>query len=68
MSTPRPAGPLVPHWRELYEDAVLELDLAKIPKRIEDARKAIQEALVEFSVQGKTENCRGIVRRSDCPL
>jgi hypothetical protein len=42
----------------LYEDAVLELDLAKIPKRVENARKGIQDALVELSGQGKTENCR----------
>ena len=57
MSTPRSAAVSVPHWRQLYEDAVLELDLAYIPKRVEDAMKAIQDALVELSAQGKAEDC-----------
>jgi hypothetical protein len=61
MSAPRPVGRPLPHWRKLYEDAILELDIAKIPRRIEDARKAIQSAIVELSSHGKNEDCKQLL-------
>jgi hypothetical protein len=32
-------------WKPLYESAVLECDLTKLPERIADAQKAIMERL-----------------------
>lgn len=61
MSAPRPIGS--PGWRKFYEAALLEVDLAKIPDRVEQARKAIQDALTECSSQGKNEDCRRLL---DC--
>jgi hypothetical protein len=38
-----------PHWRCLYEAAVLEVNEAKLPDRIEEARKAIHARLGELT-------------------
>ena len=61
MSAPRPVAPAVPHWKKLYEDAILEVDLPKIPERVDEARKAIQTALVELITQGNSEDCKRLV-------
>jgi hypothetical protein len=37
------------HWRKLYEAAVLELDTAKLPDRIEEAKKEIETRLAELT-------------------
>jgi hypothetical protein len=58
MSTPRPAGPSVPHWRQLYEEAILEVDTAKIPDRVKEAKEAIQAGIHELSSAGLYEECR----------
>jgi hypothetical protein len=58
MSTPRPGRPLIPHWRELYEEAVLEVDTAKIPDRVKDAKEGIQAGIHELSSAGDYEECR----------
>jgi hypothetical protein len=36
-----------PTWHELYGAAVLEFDPSKLTQRIEDARRAIHQRLVE---------------------
>ena len=45
MSTSRfsSGAPSVPLWQVLYQDAILEFDNAKLPKRILQARSAIRE-------------------------
>ena len=58
MSTPRPGRPLIPHWRELYEEAVLEVETAKIPDRVKEAKEAIQTGIHELSSGGHYEECR----------
>ena len=60
MSAPSLSQP-PPRWRKLYEYAVLELDIAKIPQRLEAARNAIQNAIVELSSQGKNEDCKQLL-------
>jgi len=49
MSTARfpSAEPTAPLWRVLYQDALLEFDNAKLPKRILQARSAIRERAQE---------------------
>jgi hypothetical protein len=49
MSTAHfPSGePTAPLWRVLYQDALLEFDNAKLPKRILRARSAIRERAQE---------------------
>jgi len=49
MSTARfsSAEPAAPLWRVLYQDALLEFDNAKLPKRILQARSAIRERALE---------------------
>jgi len=49
MSTARfPSGePFAPLWQVLYQDAILEFDNAKLPKRILQARSAIRERAQE---------------------
>jgi hypothetical protein len=49
MSTAHfPSGePTAPLWRVLYQDAILEFDNAKLPKRILRARNAIREQAQE---------------------
>jgi hypothetical protein len=37
----------VPHGRELYNAALIELDLAKLPDRVETARQAIHQYRVQ---------------------
>ena len=41
MTTGGTRLPTEPHWRKLFEAAILELDLAKVRDRIEEVRKAI---------------------------
>ena len=49
MSTARfPSGKsTAPLWQVLYQDALLEFDNAKLPKRIMQARSAIRERVQE---------------------
>jgi hypothetical protein len=51
----------IPHWRELYEAAILEVDLAKLPDRVEKARNSIQTTIVELSSQGKNEDSKRLL-------
>ena len=53
----------IPHWRKLYENAILEGEITKIPERVEEAKKAIQSTVVELSSQGKNDDCRRLL---DC--
>jgi len=39
------------HWRELYEEAILENDSDKISIRISEAQKAIQERTLQLWYQ-----------------
>ncbi len=50
MSTARflSGVPATPLWQLLYEDAILEFDNAKLPKRILRARSAIRERAQEI--------------------
>ena len=41
------AEPVAPLWQVLYQDALLEFDNAKLPKRIMQARSAIRERVQE---------------------
>jgi len=36
-------------WKQLYEAAMLELDRDELPRRIEEAQKAIQERVLALS-------------------
>jgi hypothetical protein len=49
MATVRfPSGaPSAPLWQVLYQDAILEFDNAKLPKRISEARNAIHDKAEE---------------------
>jgi hypothetical protein len=40
--------PTEPHWQKLYEAAILEVDLAKLPDRIEKAKNAILTRVLEL--------------------
>jgi hypothetical protein len=40
-----------PDWKRLFEAAMLELDLARVPKKIEDARAAISQRAPELQTQ-----------------
>ena len=45
--------PRLPDWKELYKLAVMELDTAKLPQRITDARNAILDRAEEtFAKRG----------------
>ena len=48
MSDSAPGSPKRPQWQELYEAAVLELDRAVLPNRIQAARAAIEARIVEL--------------------
>ena len=39
--------PRAPHWKELYQLAVIELDPAKLSHRVSDARNAILDRIQE---------------------
>jgi hypothetical protein len=36
-----------PTWQDLYNSALIELDLAKLPERVETAREAIHQYRVQ---------------------
>ena len=38
-----------PHWRVLYEAAVLEIDVKKLPHRIAEARNAIMDRVEDLN-------------------
>ncbi len=50
MSTARfpSSKPTAPLWQVLYEDAILEFDNARLPKRILQARSAIRDRAQEI--------------------
>ena len=51
--------PRLPDWKELYELAVMELDTAKLPQRITDARNAILDRAEEtFAKRGNYHECQ----------
>ena len=41
-------------WKQVYQDAVLELDSGFVRSKLEAARKAIEERLSELHVSGGT--------------
>ena len=41
-----------PHWKRLYEDAVLELDPTKAWQRLKEAQVAIMECIEELKRSG----------------
>ena len=41
-------------WKQVYQDAVLELDSGFLRSKLEAARKAIEERLSELHVSGGT--------------
>jgi len=43
-----------PHWLTLYEAAVLELDLNKLPQRIKEAQHAIVDRMEVLGKSGGT--------------
>jgi hypothetical protein len=45
------------NWQQLYRLAVLESDPAKLPMRIDDARKAIRWRVCELWNVGATDTC-----------
>lgn len=45
------------NWQQLYRLAVLESDPAKLPIRIDDARKAIRWRVCELWDLGATDTC-----------
>ena len=56
MSGSGPGSPKQPEWQNLYEAAVLELDRAVLPHRIQAARAAIQARIVELRTSQPTED------------
>jgi hypothetical protein len=44
-----------PDWKSLFEAAMLELDLASVPKRIEEARAAISRRASALHTQEVSE-------------
>jgi hypothetical protein len=44
-----------PDWKSLFEAAMLELDLASVPKKIEDAKAAISRRASELQAQEVSE-------------
>jgi hypothetical protein len=49
-------APTVYRWQATYDSAVLEMDLARMPDRVKDALKAIEERLRSFIVYGSPEH------------
>lgn len=48
MSSPDPESPKTTEWKKLYAAAVLELDRAALPSRVQAARAAIHSRIVEL--------------------
>jgi hypothetical protein len=44
-----------PEWKRLFEAAMLELDLASVPKKIEEAKVAISHRASELRTQEVSE-------------
>jgi hypothetical protein len=49
-------APTVYRWQATYDSAVLEVDLARIPDRVKEALKAIEERLRSCIVYGSPEH------------
>jgi hypothetical protein len=49
-------GPTVYPWQTTYDSAVLEMDLARMPDRVKEALKAIEERLRSFIAYGSPEH------------
>jgi hypothetical protein len=56
MSSSGPGSAKQPEWKKLYEAAVLELDRAVLPSRLQAARNAIQCRIVELRTSQATED------------
>jgi len=71
MSTARFSSgtPSTPLWQVLYQDAILEFDDARLPKRILQARSAIhervQESLTDPSERHRLDNALQSLRMLD---
>jgi hypothetical protein len=46
--------PSILHWHELYEAAVLEINLAKLPGRVEHAKDAIRSRMGELALSDQS--------------
>ena len=55
MTTPGTARPSTPHWRQLYEAAILEIDLKKLRGRVGDAKQAIRARMGELALSDQTD-------------
>jgi hypothetical protein len=53
MTATEPNNP--PDWKRLFEAAMLELDLARLPKKIEEAKAVICQHLSALQTQGVSE-------------
>ena len=49
-------GTTVYRWQATYDSAILEMDLARIPHRVNAALEAIEERLRSFIVYGSPEH------------
>jgi hypothetical protein len=45
----------LPEWQKLYEAAVLEMDLAVLPSRVQAAKAAIRSRIVELRTSQSVE-------------
>jgi len=50
MTTAGTGQPSTPHWRTLYEAAILEIDSTKLRSRVEDAKQAIRARMGELAL------------------
>jgi hypothetical protein len=57
MTSPGVGRSVDPEWRKLYEAAILELDPAMLPGRVQDAKKAIQTRILELQYSGQHDEC-----------
>src|SRR5262249_18900560 len=58
MTTAARGQPSTPHWLMLYEAAILEIDLAKLPDRIKQANKAIHCRITEPESSDHNGECQ----------
>jgi hypothetical protein len=51
----------LPDWKTLYERALLEVDLSILPKRIEEAKRAISQRLPDVQKKGHWQEYTAIM-------
>ena len=55
-----------PMWQELYNAAVVEFDLAKLPERVEAACQAIHQHRVQKGILSLWRNTRSLTTLYEC--